>query len=641
MRPRPTSDPAARCQEEPAGCWPKHARRSGSPTPRPRPNSPQWPSTGVARAVPAAAPVTRTPSRSPLKLSDIGVEDSRVSSRTPNPARMKRTGRRRRRRRRGGGGGGGRGSLGGESVRRHGACRGSRPGQAAQAPAPRPVLRRHAAFGRGGPDGKDDKKDPGRAAAVAAPRAPGGASAEGGTHGAGARPGWLWRRDQCGREPAPRWGPRGQGSQTGLRRLIRLRLSSGPSAPHLLLCVGLWAGGARVALQARAKQCSLCLRGRGLPREPGWGLRWPARPSSCHTAWRSAHQAGQPSGGSAGGSRGGFSGLQQARRLRPLGRASPPSVMTASLCRDPVLPPSYHCQSLAGAAAASASCAHDPAAAAAALQSPRCPLVYPTHHCTACTPRSPRPRPPAPPPSLAGHPSTTASCSLTTRSPTSATGVSHGPCDKRPAASEELLSHLRTHGGLPRDRQTAVGLPQLSSPGQRRSGCAMACHMPSPRRALRAAPGRWRCPAPPHALGLSSRYLSPTPEASSPTPGAPVPVPAATRTVLLPYALYGQRLTTASAGVPVRAIEEAIEGKKELGVGVGRSRGRGGNRARRLSPTRGDDRARKGKYTLLYLSTEQRPDPVGRSHLPLISPPKLCKVEKKYHLTFYRKRRKK
>ncbi|KAJ1066570.1 hypothetical protein K5549_019336, partial [Capra hircus] len=51
---------------------------------------------------------------------------------------------------------------------------------------------------------------------------------------------------------------------------------------------------------------------------------------------------------------------------------------------------------------------------------------------------------------------------------------------------------------------------------------------------------------PHHALGLSSRY-HPYSKSPLPTPGAPVPVPAATGPYYSPYALYGQRLTTASA----------------------------------------------------------------------------------------------
>nr|XP_014434610.1 zinc finger protein 503-like [Pelodiscus sinensis] len=60
------------------------------------------------------------------------------------------------------------------------------------------------------------------------------------------------------------------------------------------------------------------------------------------------------------------------------------------------------------------------------------------------------------------------------------------------------------------------------------------------------SPGTLALRSPHHALGLSSRY-HPYSKSPLPTPGAPVPVPAATGPYYSPYALYGQRLTTASA----------------------------------------------------------------------------------------------
>ncbi|KFU91946.1 Zinc finger protein 503, partial [Chaetura pelagica] len=59
-------------------------------------------------------------------------------------------------------------------------------------------------------------------------------------------------------------------------------------------------------------------------------------------------------------------------------------------------------------------------------------------------------------------------------------------------------------------------------------------------------PGTLALRSPHHALGLGSRY-HPYSKSPLPTPGAPVPVPAATGPYYSPYALYGQRLTTASA----------------------------------------------------------------------------------------------
>uniref|UniRef100_A0A8C5TY22 Zinc finger protein 503 n=1 Tax=Malurus cyaneus samueli TaxID=2593467 RepID=A0A8C5TY22_9PASS len=158
----------------------------------------------------------------------------------------------------------------------------------------------------------------------------------------------------------------------------------------------------------------------------------------------------------------------------PLAGASPPSVMTASLCRDPYCL-SYHCAShLAGAAGAS--CAHDQA-----LKSGY-PLVYPTHplHSVHSSLTG------ATPPSLAGHPLYPYGFMLPNDpQPHICNWVSaNGPCDKRFATSEELLSHLRTHTAFPAPRRW---------PAQRLQP--------------------WRATGP---------YYS-------------------------PYALYGQRLTTASA----------------------------------------------------------------------------------------------
>ncbi|KAB0397431.1 hypothetical protein E2I00_011153, partial [Balaenoptera physalus] len=155
----------------------------------------------------------------------------------------------------------------------------------------------------------------------------------------------------------------------------------------------------------------------------------------------------------------------------PLAGASPPSVMTASLCRDPYCL-SYHCAShLAGAAAASASCAHDPAAAAAALKSGY-PLVYPTH-----------------------------------------------PLHGRFATSEELLSHLRTHTAFPGTDKLLSGYPSSSSLASA-AAAAMACHMHIPTSGAPGSPGTLALRSPHHALGLSSRY-HPYSKSPLPTPGAP------------------------------------------------------------------------------------------------------------------------
>ncbi|XP_067388846.1 zinc finger protein 503 [Emydura macquarii macquarii] len=219
----------------------------------------------------------------------------------------------------------------------------------------------------------------------------------------------------------------------------------------------------------------------------------------------------------------------------PLAGASPPSVMTASLCRDPYCL-SYHCAShLAGAA--SPSCAHEQA-----LKSGY-PLVYPPHplhgvHSSLTG---------AAPPSLAGHPLYPYGFMLPNDpQPHICNWVSaNGPCDKRFASSEELLSHLRTHTAFPGTDKLLSGYPSSSSLASA-AAAAMACHMHVPSSGAPGSPGALALRSPHHALGLSSRY-HPYSKSPLPTPGAPVPVPAATGPYYSPYALYGQRLTTASA----------------------------------------------------------------------------------------------
>ncbi|XP_053188906.1 zinc finger protein 503 [Scomber japonicus] len=221
----------------------------------------------------------------------------------------------------------------------------------------------------------------------------------------------------------------------------------------------------------------------------------------------------------------------------PLAGASPPTIMSASLCRDPYCL-SYHCAShLAGAAGAS--CTHDSAAAAAAnaLKSSY-PLMYPTHpmhgvHSSA--------------PSFSGHPLYPYGFMLPNDPlPHVCNWVSaNGPCDKRFSSSEELLNHLRTHTAFTGAEKLISGYPGSSSLASA-AAAAMACHMHMPPSGAPGSPGTLALRSPHHALGLSSRY-HPYSKSPLPTPGAPVPVPAATGPYYSPYALYGQRLTTASA----------------------------------------------------------------------------------------------
>ncbi|XP_011785033.1 PREDICTED: zinc finger protein 503 [Colobus angolensis palliatus] len=255
-------------------------------------------------------------------------------------------------------------------------------------------------------------------------------------------------------------------------------------------------------------------------------------------------------GGSAGGAGGGAAGDKDTKsgplKLSDIGVEDKSSFKPYSK-RDPYCL-SYHCAShLAGAAAASASCAHDPAAAAAALKSGY-PLVYPTHplhgvhsSLTAAAAAG------ATPPSLAGHPLYPYGFMLPNDPlPHICNWVSaNGPCDKRFATSEELLSHLRTHTAFPGTDKLLSGYPSSSSLASA-AAAAMACHMHIPTSGAPGSPGTLALRSPHHALGLSSRY-HPYSKSPLPTPGAPVPVPAATGPYYSPYALYGQRLTTASA----------------------------------------------------------------------------------------------
>ncbi|XP_038128656.1 zinc finger protein 503-like [Cyprinodon tularosa] len=215
----------------------------------------------------------------------------------------------------------------------------------------------------------------------------------------------------------------------------------------------------------------------------------------------------------------------------PLAGASPPSLMSASLCRDPYCL-SYHCTShLSGASGAN--CAHD-----SALKSGY-PLMYPTHplhgmHSSA--------------PSFSGHPLYPYGFMLPNDPlPHVCNWVSaNGPCDKRFSSSEELLSHLRTHTSFAGTEKLISGYPGSTTLANAAAAAAMACHMHIPSNGSPGSPSALTLRGPHHPLGLSGRY-HPYSKSPLPAPGAPVPVPAATGPYYSPYALYGQRLTTASA----------------------------------------------------------------------------------------------
>ncbi|XP_042657508.1 zinc finger protein 703 [Tyto alba] len=216
----------------------------------------------------------------------------------------------------------------------------------------------------------------------------------------------------------------------------------------------------------------------------------------------------------------------------PLTGASPPSFMQG-LCRDPYCL-SYHSASHLGSSNCS-SCVHDPGSLKSGY-----PLVYPTHplhsvHTTLSSSGTP---------SLPAHPLYTYGFMLQNDPlPHICNWVSaSGPCDKRFATSEELLTHLRTHTALPGAEKLLAGYPTSGL------GSAASCHLHLPP----AAPGSPNTlPASlslrsPHTLGLN-RY-HPYGKSHLPTAGAlPVPSLPAAGPYYSPYALYGQRLTSASA----------------------------------------------------------------------------------------------
>ncbi|XP_019369870.1 PREDICTED: zinc finger protein 703, partial [Gavialis gangeticus] len=216
----------------------------------------------------------------------------------------------------------------------------------------------------------------------------------------------------------------------------------------------------------------------------------------------------------------------------PLTGASPPSFMQG-LCRDPYCL-SYHSASHLGTSNCS-SCVHDPGSLKSGY-----PLVYPTHplhsvHTTLSSSATP---------SLPGHPLYTYGFMLQNDPlPHICNWVSaSGPCDKRFATSEELLTHLRTHTALPGAEKLLAGYPTSGL------GSAASCHLHLPPAAPgspNTLPGSLSLRSP-HTLGLN-RY-HPYGKSHLPTAGAlPVPSLPAAGPYYSPYALYGQRLTSASA----------------------------------------------------------------------------------------------
>ncbi|XP_051512945.1 zinc finger protein 703-like [Myxocyprinus asiaticus] len=215
----------------------------------------------------------------------------------------------------------------------------------------------------------------------------------------------------------------------------------------------------------------------------------------------------------------------------PLTGASPPSFMQG-LCRDPYCITYPNPPHLGGSNCSS--CVHDPSSA---LKS-GFPLMYPTHHLHTLHPSSLS----SSATSSLSHPLYTYGFILSNETlPHACNWVSvGGPCDKRFATSEELLAHLRTHTALPgMDGKLLSGYPSSVS-----SAASSHLHLPPPSSpgaltsslSLRGSPG----------LGLA-RYH---PYGKAHLPGAPsLPMHSlpGTAPYYSPYALYGQRLGSASA----------------------------------------------------------------------------------------------
>ncbi|XP_034155225.2 zinc finger protein 703 [Pangasianodon hypophthalmus] len=229
----------------------------------------------------------------------------------------------------------------------------------------------------------------------------------------------------------------------------------------------------------------------------------------------------------------GAAGMAKHPSSSPLTGTSPPSFMQG-LCRDPYCLTYPNAPHLGGSNCNT--CVHDPSAT---LKS-GFPLMYPSPHLHALHPGSL---------STSGasgslsHPLYTYGFMLPSDSlPHACNWVSvSGPCDKRFATSEELLAHLRTHTSLP-----GVDGKLLSAYPSSASSSAASCHLhlPPPNSpgalpssfSLRGSPG----------LGLA-RYH---PYSKPHLPGAPsLPMHSlpATAPYYSPYALYGQRLGSASA----------------------------------------------------------------------------------------------
>uniref|UniRef100_A0A1A8R3W7 Zinc finger protein 703 n=1 Tax=Nothobranchius rachovii TaxID=451742 RepID=A0A1A8R3W7_9TELE len=215
----------------------------------------------------------------------------------------------------------------------------------------------------------------------------------------------------------------------------------------------------------------------------------------------------------------------------PLTGASPPSLMQG-LCRDPYCLSYPNAPHLGGSNCST--CVHDPSSLKTGF-----PLVYPSHHLHTLHSGS---LSSSSTPSLS-HPLYTYGFMVPNEPlPHACNWVSvSGPCDKRFATSEELLSHLRTHTSLP----GMVDSKLLSAyPSSVSSTASCHLHLPPPS-SPGALPSSFSLRGSP---GLSLARFHPYSKSHLPgAPGLPMPALPSSSAYYSPYALYSQRLSSASA----------------------------------------------------------------------------------------------
>uniref|UniRef100_A0A8C0SGZ0 C2H2-type domain-containing protein n=1 Tax=Canis lupus familiaris TaxID=9615 RepID=A0A8C0SGZ0_CANLF len=317
-------------------------------------------------------------------------------------------------------------------------------------------------------------------------------------------------------------------------------------------------GGAEAGASGRKSEPPSALVGAGhvapvSPYKPGHSV-FPLPPSSIgyHGSIVGAY-AGYPSqfvpgldpskSGLVGGQLSGGLGLPPGKppSSSPLTGASPPSFLQG-LCRDPYCLGGYHSASHLGGSSCSTCSAHDPAGPS--LKAGGYPLVYPGHPLQPAALSSS-----AAQAALPGHPLYTYGFMLQNEPlPHSCNWVAaSGPCDKRFATSEELLSHLRTHTALPGAEKLLAAYPGASGLGSAAAAAAAAasCHLHLPPPTAPGSPGSLSLRSP-HTLGLS-RYHPYGKSHLSTAGGLAVPSLPTAGPYYSPYALYGQRLASASA----------------------------------------------------------------------------------------------